>query len=75
MTINFSTDESNATAVSNKGRGQTSFIQDASGESSRTEWNDNSFFQHSWHVIKTDVVELVNNFFGHMRLGPKAKFN
>ena len=31
------------------------------------------FFQHSWHIIKKDLVEMVNNF-GFRRNGPKVKY-
>lgn len=32
------------------------------------------FFQHSWHIIKNDLVEMVNNFFGFGRNGCKIKY-
>ena len=29
------------------------------------------FFQHSWHVVKKDVVEMVNNFLGTGDMDPR----
>ena len=62
-TYNHTTDESAFTQASHGGGNMASPILDASRKISGSGWNDSSlFFQHSWHIIKKDILEMVNNF-------------
>ena len=33
------------------------------------------FFKHSWHIIKHDLLEMVNNFFGYGRYGYSFEYH